>query len=302
MHCSLIKFWITRLWRAIQLKFFERVWENFCPQKFSQLSSFPLFFLFSVIGLSLFLLAPFFAPFDPLQTDMLAVCQAPSMKHWFGTDDVGRDILSRMLYGARVTIGIGLTATFLACVIGTVLGLLSGYYGGKTDLVLNQLVDIALAFPALLLAIGITVVLPPGVFSVLLALGLASWGDFARLIRSQTLVLKNAPFVLAAKVLGSSSRSICFRHILPNCFSLIVVSASLKMGTFMLAESGLSFLGLGLPPPSPTLGGMIAAGRDHLMTSPWIPLIPGILIAGIVLLANFLGEMLQKKMDPKRAE
>jgi peptide/nickel transport system permease protein len=255
--------------------------------------------LFSGIGTALFLLAPFLAPYDPMQTDTLNLCQSPSMKHWCGTDEVGRDILSRMLYGARVTVGIGMIATFLACMIGTMLGLLSGYYGNKTDLILNQITDIALAFPTLLLAIGITVILPPGFFSILLALSLASWGDFARLIRSQTLILKNAPFVMAAKVLGTSSWSICFRHILPNCFSLIVVSASLKLGSFMLAESGLSFLGLGLPPPNPTLGGMIAAGRDYLMTSPWIPLIPGILIAGIVLLANVLGEILQKKMDPK---
>jgi ABC-type dipeptide/oligopeptide/nickel transport system permease subunit len=205
-----------------------------------------------------------------------------------------------MAVGARTSLVIGLLATLLSGAAGTLLGLLAGYFGGKTDLLISRLIDVALAFPSLLLAIGISVVLPPGGLSVVVAISMTGWASFARLLRSRTIVLKRADYAVAGKVLGSSSFRILFRHVFPNCAAVLVVSASLKLGSFMLAESGLSFLGLGVPPPYPSLGWMIASGRDYLITAPWVPLLPGILIAALVLAANLAGESLEKHLDPKR--
>jgi peptide/nickel transport system permease protein len=247
----------------------------------------------------LFIFSPLLAPCDPLQTNPALACVAPGRLHLLGTDELGRDLLSRMLYGSRTTLLIGFLATLFSCLIGTFLGLFAGYYSGKTDLILTQIMNLALAFPSLLLAIGISVVLPAGFFSIVMALSLAGWGDFGRLIRGQTFVLKNKEYVTAAKALGSPSLKIIFRHILPNCIPLLIVSVSMKLGTFMLAEAGLSFLGLGIPAPYPTLGGMISSGRDMLITSPWIPLLPGLLISFMVLAFNLLGEILQTILDPR---
>ncbi|MBN2145163.1 MAG: ABC transporter permease [Candidatus Aureabacteria bacterium] len=258
-----------------------------------------IFYIFFLLCL-FFILAPLLAPHDPMRTHATMTCEPPSGQHLFGTDELGRDILSRMLFGGRTTLLIGLIATSLSCFIGTALGLISGYYGGKTDILISQVMNLALAFPSLLLAIGISVVLPAGFLSVVIALSIAGWADFGRLIRGQTLTLKNREFITAATVLGSSSGKIIVRHILPNCIPLLIVSFSMKLGTFMLAESGLSFLGLGIPPPYPTLGGMISSGRDMLITCPWIPLLPGFLISIMVLVFNLLGEMLQSVSDPKR--
>ena len=180
------------------------------------------------------------------------------------------------------------------------MGILAGFFGKKIDFIFSQCMDISLAFPSLLLAIGISIVLPAGFFSIVLALSLAGWAPFARLIRSQTLMIKKNDYLLAGIVLGSSSWTRCVKHILPNCLSLMITSATLNMGSFMLAESGLSFLGLGISPPYPTLGGMVSSGRDFLFVSPWIPLIPGFLIGGLVLFCNYLGEWVQKMNDPKR--
>lgn len=254
------------------------------------------FFIFLI---ALFLLGPFLSTQSPLDTHPEIACQAPDLNHFLGTDEIGRDVLSRMFYGGRITILIGLGTTLFSCLLGTVLGLLSGYYGGKTDLLISQLIDVSLAFPSLLLAIGLSIILPQSGYSVIIAISLTGWAGFARLIRSHSLVLKHAEYVLASKSLGSSNLKIIFTHILPNSFFLLIVSASLRLGSFMLAESGLSFLGLGVPPPYPTLGGMISSGRDYLLHSPWIPLFPGILIGVIVLACNLFGEELQKVFNPK---
>lgn len=246
------------------------------------------------------MILPFWIKTSPLDTHLNSAFMPPSLMHYLGTDELGRDLFSRICFGARTTLLIGFFSVTLASFLGTFLGLIAGYWGGKVDLLICQCIDISLAFPSLLLAIGITVVLPPGFFSVVLALGLTGWASFTRLIRSETMVLKNMDYVLASKSLGGNSLYIVIRHVLPNCIYLLIVSISLQLGSFMLAESGLSFLGLGIPQPNPTLGGMIASGKDYLYTSPWIPLFPGILIALIVLFVNLIGDGIQKQLDPKR--
>ena len=246
-----------------------------------------------------FLLAPFIATIDPLHTDLTKICTSPDNINLLGTDEVGRDIFSRMLFGGRATFFIGLMTTIFACLIGAFVGLIAGYFGGKIDLICTQVIDISLAFPSLLLAIGFSIILPAGWFSVITALAVTGWASFARIIRSQTLVLKKNDYITAARSLGSSNLKIMFYHILPNCLNLIIVTSTMKMGSFMLAESGLSFLGLGVPPPYPTLGGMISSGRDYLFSSPWITILPGILIAIIVLIANMLGERIAVILNPK---
>ena len=259
------------------------------------------FYYILLIILFLFCMAfPFFLHTSPLDTHLNAAFKPPSFSHWLGTDELGRDIFSRICFGARTTLLIGVFSVAFASVLGTILGLFAGFWGGKIDIFICQCIDISLAFPSLLLAIGITVVLPPGFFSVVIALGLTGWASFTRLIRSETLVLKNMDYVSASKSLGGDSFYIVFRHILPNCVYLLIISISLQLGSFMLAESGLSFLGLGIPQPNPTLGGMIASGKDYLYSSPWIPLFPGILIALIVLFVNLIGDGIQKQLDPKR--
>ena len=258
------------------------------------------YFIVLIFFFVLCMTLPFCVQNSPFDTHLNSTFKSPSLVHFLGTDELGRDIFSRICYGARTTLLIGVFSVTLASILGTVLGLIAGFWGGKIDLLICQCIDISLAFPSLLLAIGITVVLPPGFFSVVLALGLTGWASFTRLIRSETLVLKNLDYVSASKSLGGNSLYIIIQHILPNCIYLLIVSISLQLGSFMLAESGLSFLGLGIPQPNPTLGGMIASGKDYLYSSPWIPLIPGILIALVVLFVNLIGDGIQKQLDPKR--
>lgn len=246
------------------------------------------------------LICPFFISKDPYITNALNSCLPPSIDNFFGTDEVGRDIFSRMMYGGRITIIIGIISSLFSCIIGTLMGVLSGYMKGKIDLFISQIINLSLAFPSLLLAIAISIILPQGIFSVILALTLTGWASFARIIRSQVLIIRNAEYILAAKTLGSSKWQIMYKHILPNCLNIIIVSFSLQLGSFMLAESGLSFLGLGILQPYPTLGGMISLGRDYLFTAPWIPIFPGFLIGFIVLLCNSAGDKLQSIIDPKR--
>jgi len=261
---------------------------------------FSAYFLFTLC--IIFIFAPFIMSINPLHTNLTKICTSPDSVNFLGTDEVGRDIFSRMLYGGRATFFIGLITTLSACLIGTIIGLTAGYYGGKIDLICTQIIDISLAFPSLLLAIGISIILPAGWGAVIIALSLTGWASFARIIRSQTLQLKKNDYITAAKSLGSSDLKIIFYHIMPNCLNLIIVTSTMKMGSFMLAESGLSFLGLGVPPPYPTLGGMISSGRDYLFSAPWITIFPGILIAIIVLAANMFGEKMAIIFNPKRSE
>lgn len=245
------------------------------------------------------LLAPAIAPFDPDAINLDQVKQSPGRGHIFGTDEKGRDIFSRVIYGARISLAIGCLATVMALVAGTVVGLAGGYFGGKIDAFLQMATDITLAFPGLLLAIGITVVLSPGFWTVLLALSLVGWASMARLVRGEVLALKEREYVEAGRAGGSSHSAILLRHILPNCIPIILIAASLKVGAFILGEAALSFLDLGVRPPTATWGFMISAGREYLKTAPWIAVFPGLALALAVISFNLLGDAARDYLDPK---
>jgi ABC-type dipeptide/oligopeptide/nickel transport system permease subunit len=259
--------------------------------------------LLSVVVIAVFvltaLLAPLIAPYDPDAVDLDEAKQSPGKKHIFGTDEKGRDIFSRVIYGSRISLAIGVLATAMALFLGTAAGLVGGYFGGKIDAGIQMVTDITLAFPGLLLAIGITVVLSPGFLTVLIALSLVGWASMARLVRGEVISLKEREYVEAGRAGGSSSVKILLRHILPNCIPIILVAASLKVGAFILAEAALSFLDLGVRPPTATWGFMISAGREYLKTAPWITLFPGLALALAVFSFNLLGDAARDYLDPK---
>ncbi len=245
------------------------------------------------------LLAPLLAPFDPDAVDLDRISRPPSRRHLFGTDEKGRDVFTRVLYGARLSLLIGAGATAASLVIGAAVGLAGGYFSGPVDSFLQMVTDITLAFPGLLLAIGITIVLSPGFFSVVIALSLVGWSSIARVIRGETLSLKRREFVEAGRAGGSSHLRIILRHVLPNCLPLILVVASLKVGSFILAESALSFLDLGVRPPAAAWGFMISAGREYLKSAPWMTFFPGLALALTVIACNLLGDAARDYLDPR---
>lgn len=219
----------------------------------------------------------------------------PSFTHLFGTDDLGKDIFSRVLYGGRISLSVGLIATFFSFLIGSFFGVCSGFFRGKIDLAVQFLTDLTLAFPTLLLAIGITVVLPAGIFSVILSLSLVGWAPFARMVRGMVLELRERQFVEAARSLGRSSWAILRKHLLPNLGPVLILTLTMKIGGFILNEAALSFLGLGTDPSVPSWGSMVHVGLDFIRYQPWIPFFPGLAIFSTVAAFNILGESLNKK-------
>jgi ABC-type dipeptide/oligopeptide/nickel transport system permease subunit len=258
--------------------------------------------LFSLTVLMTLLLiaafAPFISPYHHLLIDLEHIKEPPNINHWFGTDTLGRDVLSRVIYGSRVSLVIGCSATILSLCLGLLVGLIAGYFGGKIDTLLTVIIDLFLAFPSLLLAIGISVLMPPGLVSTIIALCVVGWASFARLFRSMVLSLKESIFVDAARSIGCSRERIIFFHILPHCIPIAVVAASLKVGSFILSESALSFLGLGIQPPLPTWGSMVSLNRAYLPSAPWVVLFPGGAIALTVLIFNLFGDAFRDKLDP----
>lgn len=244
-------------------------------------------------------IGPLFVPYDPLAMDLDSLRQPPSGSHLLGTDSKGRDILSRIVHGARISLTVGITASLFSLCIGTFAGLLAGYFGGKVDIVLSQVFDIFLAFPSLLLAIGISAVMPPGLASAMLAITIVSWAGFARLVRGLTLSLKEQTYVEASAAIGATTGRILFRHILPNALPLLLVAGSLRVGGFILLEAALSFLGLGVQPPTPTWGSMISLNRMYINSAPWMVIFPGLAISITVISFNILGDFLRDKLDPR---
>lgn len=245
------------------------------------------------------LVGPFLVSHDPLSVDLDSSRQPPSRAHLLGTDNIGRDILSRIIAGTRISLGVGIAASLFSLCIGTFFGLVAGYFGGRTDLVLSQVFDIFLAFPSLILAIGISAIMPPGLFSAMLAITLVSWAGFARLVRGMTLSLKEQTYVEASRAIGATTRRILFRHILPNALPLLLVAGSLRVGGFILLEAALSFLGLGVQPPTPTWGSMISLNRSFINSAPWMVIFPGLAISITVISFNILGDFLRDKLDPR---
>jgi peptide/nickel transport system permease protein len=242
---------------------------------------------------------PLLTPQDPLAMDLDSLKQPPSKAHLLGTDSKGRDIFSRIVYGARISLAVGIIASALSLCIGIFFGLIAGYFGGRTDIILSQIFDIFLAFPSLLLAIGISAVMPPGLVSAMLAITLVGWAGFARLVRGLALSLKEQTYVEASRALGARPARILYKHILPNALPLILVAGSLRVGGFILLEAALSFLGLGVQPPTPTWGSMISLNRAYINSAPWMVIFPGLAISITVISFNILGDFLRDKLDPR---
>ena len=259
--------------------------------------------LIAVILLTMLVLTaivgPFLVSYKPAVVDLDSLKQPPGRAHLFGTDSKGRDILSRVVYGSRISLSVGIIAAALSLCIGIFFGLIAGYFGRTVDAFFSQVFDIFLAFPSLLLAIGISAVMPPGLTSVMLAITLVGWAGFARLVRGITLSLKEQTYVEASRALGASPARILYRHILPNALPLILVAGSLRVGGFILLEAALSFLGLGVQPPTPTWGSMISLNRAYINSAPWMVIFPGLAISITVICFNILGDFLRDKLDPR---
>jgi peptide/nickel transport system permease protein len=245
------------------------------------------------------LLATFIAPYDPSAIHAWDVLSPPSWQHWFGTDELGRDVFSRVLYGSRVSLKVGFVAVGIAVSIGTVVGLISGYYSGLVDAVLMRMVDIMLCFPAFFLILAIITFLEPSIWYIMMVIGLTGWMGVARLVRAETLSIREMDFILAARCIGCSHARIIFRHILPNVISPVLVSATLGIAGAILTESALSFLGIGVQPPTPSWGNILTSGKDYIEFAWWLSLFPGLAILVTVLAYNLLGEGIRDALDPR---
>lgn len=267
------------------------------------IGKFPQLWIGSLILLTLVLsalLAPRIAPYEPTAIDPTASMLGPSAEHWFGTDKLGRDTLSRAMYGGRISLMVSFVAVAFSLVIGCALGMISGLKGGRIDNLIMRIMDSLLAFPSLILALAIAFALGPSVLSVIFALGVVRIPAFARVVRAQVLTLSAREFILAARVLGASQTRIAWIHIIPNLAAIITVQASLSAGAIIFAEASLGFLGLSVPPPAPTWGGMLQDGYVYLEVNPWLAVIPGLIIFAAVLAFNFLGDGIRDAMDPQR--
>ena len=256
---------------------------------------------FVIVALFIFIAvaAPLVAPRDPTDVDARAILASPSSAHWLGTDNLGRDLLSRLIYGARWTLGTAFLAALLVVSIGVLVGLVAGYLGGLIDDILMRVVDVLLAFPSLVLALAIVGVLGPSLRNVMIGMVAVWWVDYARVIRGLAMTMREREFVTAARCVGASSPHIIFRHLLPNVIPSIIVLATLELGALMLAISGLSFLGLGAQPPTPEWGTMLNDGRLFFQRSPQLMLYPGLAITLVVIGCNLVGDGLRDILDPR---
>ncbi|MDL1969442.1 MAG: ABC transporter permease [Candidatus Desulfofervidaceae bacterium] len=272
----------------------SRFWERFLNNKLGVASAVFLMALFIVSWL-----APWLAPYDPVAIDTHAILLPPSLQHPFGTDMLGRDVLSRVIYGARISLKVGFVAVGIATVIGTLLGALAGYYGGLIDALIMRLVDIMLCFPSFFLILAVVAFLEPSIWNIMVVIGLTSWMGVARLVRAEFLSLKERDFILAARAIGASDFRIICRHLLPNALAPILVSATLGIPGAILTEAALSFLGIGVQPPTPSWGNMLTAGKDNLDIAWWLSVFPGLAILLTVLAYNLLGEAIRDALDPR---
>ncbi|HXH83178.1 MAG TPA: ABC transporter permease [Candidatus Tectomicrobia bacterium] len=258
----------------------------------------------AIVGIAVLaaLAGPAVTGIDPAFQDLPLRLQGPSAEHWFGLDELGRDILARLLAGARISLLVGAAVVGISATVGLVLGALAGYYGGIVDEAVSRVCDVLLAFPGLLLAIAIVAVLGPSLTNVVLALTLIGWVAYARLVRGQVLRVRELEYVQAARALGAATPRMLARHILPAVLPALMVQATLGMGGAILAEASLSFLGLGVQPPTPSWGTMLNYGRLHLLDAPHLTIFPGLAIAALVLGFNFLGDGLRDALAPQMSE
>jgi peptide/nickel transport system permease protein len=245
------------------------------------------------------LLAPLIVPSDPNAIDAWHVLSPPSWQHWFGTDELGRDVLSRMIYGSRISLKVGFVAVGIAVSIGTLVGLVSGYYRGLIDSCLMRMVDIMLCFPAFFLILAVITFLEPSIWYIMMVIGLTGWMGVARMVRAETLSIREMDYITAARCIGCSDLRIIFRHILPNTLSPVLVSATLGVAGAILTESALSFLGIGVQPPTPSWGNILTSGKDYIEFAWWLSFFPGLAILVTVLAYNLLGEGIRDAFDPR---
>lgn len=244
-------------------------------------------------------LAPYITPYAPDTLDAYRVLLPPSVEHWFGTDELGRDVFTRMIYGARISLKVGFVAVGIAVTIGTVVGLLAGYYGGFLDSLMMRGVDIMLCFPTFFLILAVIAMLEPSIWYIMAIIGLTGWMGVARLVRAEVLSLRERDFVQAARALGASDLRIICNHILPNALSPVLVAATLGVAGAILTESALSFLGIGVQPPTASWGNMLTSGKDYLEFAWWLSLFPGLAILVTVVAYNLLGEGIRDALDPR---
>ncbi|WP_280771129.1 nickel transporter permease [Salipaludibacillus daqingensis] len=277
-----------------QLENFKTMWRKLKTNRVAMAGGILILFfiLVSFIG-------PLLTSLDPNSPDVSSRLQSPSSEHWFGTDNHGRDIFTRIIHGMSITLYIGFSSVAIGMVVGVFIGIMAGYYGKRTDAILMRIMDVFLAFPGILLALGIVAVLGGSINNVIIAIAIFSIPVFARIVRGSTLSVKKLEYIDAVRALGASDARIIFRHILPNILSPIIVQATLRVATAVLTASGLSFLGLGAQPPTPEWGAMLAAGRNYMWEYPHIALFPGLAIVAVVLAFNLFGDGVRDALDPK---
>ena len=269
-------------------------WRRFRKNRLALAGSVLVLFLFFVS-----LLAPWLAPYDPNAIDLKNILAPPSAEHWFGTDQLGRDVCSRMIWGAGISLKVGFVATGIAILIGTILGAVSGYYGGWVDSVIMRFVDIMLCFPTFFLILAVIALLEPSIWNIMIIIGITGWMGITRLVRADFISLKERDFILAARAIGASDIRIIFGHMLPNAMASILVTATLGVAGAILTESALSFLGIGVQPPTPSWGNILTAGKDNIDIAWWLYLYPGLAILLTVLGYNLLGEGIRDSLDPR---
>lgn len=272
----------------------RRMWYSFCKRKVAVLG-----LVIVLIYIIVAIFAPLLAPYDPVKQDLANMLQTPGPKHLLGTDEMGRDILSRIIYGARISMKVGFYAVGVAFVIGIPLGIFAGYFGGKVDLLIMRAMDVLLAFPGILLSIVFVSVLGPNLDNAILSVGIYTVPNFARMARGETLALRNSEFIEAARAMGSGDIRIVFSHILINIVSPMIVMGTLSFGTAIITTSGMGFLGIGAQPPTPEWGAMLSSGRQYLLVAPHVTTYTGLAVLFLVLGLNLLGDGLRDVLDPK---
>jgi ABC-type dipeptide/oligopeptide/nickel transport system permease subunit len=273
--------------------FIREVWYRFRRNKMAMVGAITIILL---IFIAVF--APWVAPYDPYKVDLKEQFIAPGAKYLLGTDMYGRDVLSRVIFGTRISLIIGLVPSIISMVLGSVLGIISGYYGGKVDTVIMRVADMVMAFPSLLLAMAVMYTLGANLYNIFIALSIVGWAGTARVVRAQTLSIKEKEFVEAARAIGVKNWIIMIRHIFPNCVAPLLVLLTLGIPEAIMSEASLSFLGVGAQPPTPSWGLMISNGKEYLFSAPWVAITPGFAILIIVLAFNFLGDGLRDALDP----
>jgi ABC-type dipeptide/oligopeptide/nickel transport system permease subunit len=273
---------------------FKAVMRSLFRQKLSVIAMTIIVLLFSLA-----VFAPLIAPYPPDEPDFYYVLKGPSAKHWLGTDDLGRDLLSRVIYGARISMTVGMACTIFSLMLGTFLGLLAGFRGGLTDQFIMRLVDMIMIFPGLIFVLVLAAALGPGMINIIIAITLFGWVGVARLVRGQVFAVREMPFVEAAKAMGASQWRMMFKHVFPNCIAPLIVAAALGLGGAVGMETGAAFLGIGVQPPTPSWGRELRTGFTYLNTMPLFSIAPGVLITSAILSFVLLGDGLRDALDPR---